>query len=161
MVSDDAEKLIVNHRGNVRTFNRAFPAVQSFRVATDEEASQIKLYSWVLSHPKGHFVGLMLEEVAQGSRRRWGLSTIADAPRTSHWNYTCNCRSLLKIHHRFSVFVEQMRKACDLNLETVALDSGRFKTVLHPGSYKENKHKYMKKGGRTMSNALALNLTGA
>lgn len=138
--SDSADLLVVRHGKSIRKFNRSVLSTTNFRKATPEEAHSAKTHTWVSNHAHSYLVETMIKWLQEAGTE--GVLNDCGCPKNQHWNYECECLSLLKVYHRFSVFVQQLRENLDMNIETVALESGKYKTILHPGSYAENKHKY-------------------
>lgn len=136
----NSDKLIVRKGKEKRTFSCHVLSTSLFRLATEDESKHAKVFNFVTNHVQSKIVETMLNWLNEGGSD--GVLNDCGCEKNEFYNYTCTCRTLIKLYHRFSVFTQQLRDTLDLNIEDKTLENGKHKTILHSGSYKENKHLY-------------------
>ena len=130
VVGSDPDYLHLRFGGSkdVRKFKKGWPATQKIRKATEEESLRAKISSRLSSYEHSDLIKTYLEWLRDAGSR--GVDNMCGCAKDSYWNYTCKCKTLVKLYHRFSVFKDILVNELGYDIVDVESEGGRHKTIL-------------------------------
>jgi hypothetical protein len=123
--------LTVRYGKETKKFIKSLPVVgllrPVLRPATEAEQKQAELAEFLDSYTHS----ALLQTYLHWLRCAGPLGVVNDCgcAKNSFYNYTCACRSLVKLYHRFSVFKDELTKR-GFDIRDIEMENGKHKTVL-------------------------------
>lgn len=107
---------------------RRFADSLLLRKATDEEVIKYQVAAFISGYEHGELFSVYLEWLREAGTE--GVANDCGHTKDAHWNYTCSCRTMVKLYHRFSVFKDIAVNKLKFNIIDVEQENGKHKTVL-------------------------------
>jgi hypothetical protein len=95
---------------------------------SEEEKSQMKFTSWVSSYEHSDKMNKYIRYLKEAGSA--GIINDCGCPQNEYDNYTCKCRTMVKVYHRFSVFKDILVNQFNWNIIDVEMENGKHKTIL-------------------------------
>lgn len=111
-----------------KKFPVILPAAERLKLASDEDQKKASLQAFFDTYTHSEQLKTYLQWLREAGPA--GVVNDCGCAKDEFYNYTCRCRSLLKLYHRFSVFKDELSKRGYV-IEDVEMENGKHKTILH------------------------------
>jgi len=114
-------------RGIVK-FKKYYPTTLNMRPVTQNELDKIKIDTYFAESEQSELLKTYIQTLIEAGPD--GVINDCGCPKNEFWNYTCHCKTMVKLYHRFSVFKDDLTKHCGYHIEDVEMENGKHKTIL-------------------------------
>lgn len=104
------------------------------RAATEDEQKQANLKTFFDTYTHSAQLKTYLQWLQDAGET--GVVNDCGCDKDQFYNYTCVCRTLVKLYHRFSIFKDELTKR-GYDITDVEMENGKHKTILHSEPFKE------------------------
>lgn len=131
-LSENNEYVSLKYGAETKKLSKKFPvilpAAERLKLASDEEQKKASLQAFFDSYTHSEQLQVYLKWLREAGPE--GVVNDCGCRKNEFYNYTCQCRSLVKLYHRFSVFKDELTKRGYV-IEDVEMENGKHKTILH------------------------------
>lgn len=126
--AEDDKTIRVKFMDGLKTLVKKLPVAMLLRPATELEQKQADLKTFFDTHTHSAQLKTYIQWLREAGPN--GVANDCGCVKNQFYNYTCECRTLVKLYHRFSIFKDELSKR-GYHITDVEMENGKHKTILH------------------------------